>query len=168
MKGKLIKSNGHYFLKANLSGFNDIVVANTMNQISGLSNFGGLSMRNCKDIDDGYSLDELLENYVMIKQNTMDNSYSNGLLNGYRDGFEKAIELNQHKQFTLDDIYAVFNMGKQHDEFALEFFINQKNTEKEWDVEIVQVPAKENCSDGETNWYVPKLDSEGCVVLRKI
>lgn len=38
---------------------------------------------------------------------------------------------------------------------------------KEWEVEIVQVPAKQDCKEGETNYFVNKLDDQGCLVLKR-
>lgn len=61
MEGKLIKKDSLYILKATLPDFGEIIVANSASIIPELANFGGLSLKNCQEIEIGYDLDELLK-----------------------------------------------------------------------------------------------------------
>jgi len=148
-----------------------------------------------------YSLsgDNLPENYILSKENCddifgvvdveklVDEEYSHHFFEariGFRDGFNKAMELNK-KVFALDDMImqvkaAFYNgviVGKGNDPiFSIDDFVQsirpiQDPTEIE--VEIVMecldptcdgVNRKGCCIPGDK----PKLDSSGCLILRKL
>jgi hypothetical protein len=108
---------------------------------------GLLSLKNCQAIENGYDLDEIAtEWYKQQKfQDLSDNIVSIGYLNMFKAGFQKALELMKHRL----------------------------SEETEWDVEIERQCLDPNC-DGINRKGIcipgdkPKLDSEGCLILKKI
>lgn len=134
--------------------------------------FGKLSKQNCDDLFGVIDVDKL------AKENTGDiRAYSN-----YTKGFNKAMELNKNKLFTeLDVEKMLLKMAQKcRGEKDLSFpdYVNNinKNTEiiiqsfkqpTEINVEIETVPALSN--NGSVYYGdVPKLDSNGCIILKRI
>ncbi len=85
-------------------------------------------------------------------------------------GFNKAMELNKDKLFTEDDVNLAFVLGKNNDESRINKLINSRLQPTEMDVEIemediIQLKKR---AGGLTNMGKPKLDSNGCLILRKL
>ena len=154
-----------------------------------------------------YSLsgDNLPENYVLSKQNcdeifgvvaifrsdveelSMKNDKGiyrsvDGVIS-YRQGFNKAMQLNKDKVFTLEDMMNCWNKAlkfQEHKETLGEYIQSiQQPTEIEVEIEMGKVvdetkvigAVKSVKGSGHkitTYKSVPKLDSEGCLILKKI
>jgi len=92
------------------------------------------------------------------------------------EGFNKAMELNKDKQFTLGDMKRVFNCGRDlesidrfEDWRTFTHFINSLEP-TEIEVEIEMETCSMNPLDLDCDEIIekPKLDSEGCLILKKI
>jgi hypothetical protein len=151
-----------------------------------------------------YSLsgDNLPENYVLPKQNCdeifgvvdveklADEEVKTFLKGderlqrwyGFKNGFNKAMELNKDKVFTLEDVHAAFGQGWERskaEKNGAEFYSErtrflkyiQQPTEIEVEIEMQcldptcdGINRKGICIPGDK----PKLDPEGCLILKRV
>jgi hypothetical protein len=150
-----------------------------------------------------YSLsgDNLPENYVLSKQNC-DEEFAKamGVVDveklakdfyetrkfesshiadpvSFKIGFNKAMELNKDKLFTIDDLYRVERCYLRDCDNDIKYkgqivqrILNEKTQQPtEIDVEIEMEEAQEIYRDGTVKYIrVPKLDSSGNLILKKI
>jgi len=97
----------------------------------------------------------------------------------YIEGFNKAMELNKDKMFTLEDMRQAYNDGMNNidgdgcsidnpdEDFLDTINTIQQPTEIEVEIEMVKTPdAMFQFHD--VPYSTPKLDSEGCLILKKI
>ena len=135
-----------------------------------------------------YSLsgDNLPENYVLSKQNC-DEEFAKamGIVDveklaeklspnsswkyGFIRGFNKAMELNKDKVFTLEDIEEAFAYGQLNQVHNQKYFSGSKTY-----IQSLQQPTEINveivmdiCGDKVYAVPEPKLDSEGCLILKR-
>jgi hypothetical protein len=89
---------------------------------------------------------------------------------GYLHGFLDALELNKDKMFTEDDVNLAFVLGKNNDESRINKLINSKIQPTEIEVEIVMERIPDGLDESCHIQYakVPKLDSEGNLILKKL
>ncbi len=96
---------------------------------------------------------------------------------GYEEGFEKAMELNKDKVFTLEDmkkgidmcIELMNNKGSEfrtHKQTIIQSL--QQPTEIEVEIEMEDIIQLKKRAGGLTNMGKPKLDSNGNLILRKL
>lgn len=141
------------------------------------SQYNKLSIKNCQAIGRGYDLDELADFYstmtVFIKKDEVpterqieDAEYISEI--AFKEGFQKAIDLNNTKLYTLEDMMNCWNKAlefQEHKETLGEYIKSLKQTE--WDVDVVMVPAMSN--NGNVYYGdIPKLDENGCLILKKL
>ena len=163
MKGKLIKTGNEYLLKDT----NGEVVAIT----NGVTEGKKLSKQNCDEIFGVVYVEKLADEYANVNGD-YDEHYGHI---GFKAGFKKAIELNKDKVFTLEDMgnlwdFCTYNKGT----FAE--FIQPFQQQTEIDVEIKMEPCFYDQSlGGFSTSYTedkpkeqPKLDKDGCLILKKI
>ena len=168
MKAKLIKDSDGYWLDIS----NDVITKRP------LTDFGQLSIKNCEAIERGYDVFKLA--YDSSKEFLIESTHSPSFTFGYEQGFQKALKILGDKKFSEEDIKKAFNVGwiQRHNEEgshyeAMEKVIQSLQT-KEWDVEICCYLGngdKESDSFKDTfvtNTGIPKLDSDGCLILRRI
>ena len=157
MKGRLIKTDVNYILEDDKG----VVIASTsLKRVEGLS----LSIKNCQAIELGYDLDELAYGCDLYeKMNFV------GQMNAFKLGFQKALEILGDKKYTEKDIDKAYWAGMQfvgEDKGSFGEFI-QSLQQTEWDVDVVMVPAMSN--NGNVYYGdIPKLDSDGCLILKRI
>jgi hypothetical protein len=183
MKAKLDKIDKQYFL----SDVEDNLIATTED-----SPYKRLSMKNCQAIELGYDLDELAEkefpfDYDIPLFETLgitEKSHKSiliGMLQGtLQKGFQKALELIGDKKYSEEDVRTAILFGQGMELWKEELQINdfiQSLQQTEWDVEIEMVNILENGyknqpvnTIGFIAEYksVPKLDENGCLILKKI
>ena len=185
MKGKLIKRSNSRF---------DFYTIEDINQVNTIaSSFdnpnGKLSVKNCEAIANGYDLDELAkEHSSSIWGSDADNiGYAS-----YYQGFQKALEILGDKKFSEGDMMLSWDAGvmsqaictsnyfglkrqeqlKEHRDYYKENLKPVSLKQTEWDVEVVMekiyytkfVKDKELISFREA----PLLDSDGCLILKRI
>jgi hypothetical protein len=165
MKAKLIKN--HY-------GFDYFLADKNGNAIATSDN-GKLSLKNCQEIEFGYDLDELAKNYLLNKWLPNTNQEDRELWYLTTDWSKEVvkiiknfyIELMGDKKFSEEDIHEVYSLGEAEDRFGFHDFL-QQNNQTEWDVDIVQEEGKDTFGNAELTWYNPKLDADGCLILKRI
>jgi hypothetical protein len=151
MKAKLIKTEVNYLLE----GEGSVVIASTSLKKEGMS----LSLRNCQAIERGYDLDE-------IKRKLF------GGFDGLPDSFTIAavertiqimVELMGNKKFSEEDVISMIEKSRETGLTAQFLILTKQQTE--WDVEI---RMEEIHFGGGCYKKQPKLDSEGCLILKRI
>ena len=168
MKAKLIKDIDGYWL--------DISDDNISKRQ--LSDFGQLSIKNCEAIANGYDLDELANKFTE-HFNTLDVVKSD-IQVGYKAGFQKALEIIGDKKYSEEDVLKELNKLNTMPTSTLDTFTDdgemvtmkwfeQSLQRTEWDVEIV-TKRYTDVHDGFNleSKREPKLDSDGCLILKKI
>jgi hypothetical protein len=184
MKAILIKRKNHYDL------FEETRLISTTECEDGTVN--KLSKQNCDELFGIFDVEKLAEEY---DPNYAITDISNGF--HFIEGFNKAMELNKDKQFTLKDVLNAYmegtNDGTQFEslmdydsedfdeahEFAKEAEKEfreslQQPTEIEVEIEMEVVPDFYPRSDEDGSIFTsnkkeqPKLDSDGCLILKKI
>jgi hypothetical protein len=161
MKGKLNKVDNGYVLLV------DNIMYATDND--------KLSQSNCDEIFGIVDVNKLAEEWVFDKNghkwSNNDNSAGDNY-GSYKEGFNKAMELNKDKVFTLADIEKAFDSGyemldspKKYNDVLVE--INKKLLQPtEIEVEILCLHTGD--PEYTTNTGLPKLDEDGCLILKKI
>jgi hypothetical protein len=182
MKGKLIKKEKGFAL---VSEDKTQPIGSSISQNIGHK----LSIKNCEAIERGYDLDELADDYAEYMN---DDDGTSGV--DFEAGFQKALEILGDKKFNQNDVLDVVN-HVLHEMVLFEGFDKQylfpesvyhevttkcqSIQQNEWDVEIVmeEMPYSSELSEEEIknlevfvpqNFTRPKLDSEGCLILKRI
>jgi hypothetical protein len=169
MKAKLIKTESGYnlFTQGFLKASTETDLINQMNIEEGNIRYH-LSKQNCDEIFGVVDLDDL----------AIQSDFKNGSVDGisFKLGFNKAMELNKDKVFTLEDVRKAFSFYAERAIVDMKFldddfveFIKSLQQPTEIEVEIVTTTRMENGKSGiDTPTIKPKLDSEGCLILKKI
>ena len=158
MKGKLIKQDGYKLY------VDDVPYATSHN-----SPYKRLSLKNCEAIERGYDLDELAKNYLLNKwlPNTnkedrelwyLTNDWSKEVVKIIKNFY---IELMGDKKYSEEDIHEVYYLGEREDRSGFHDLLHLKQ-QTEWDVEIEMEEVLY------TNEYIPKLDKNGFLILKRI
>jgi hypothetical protein len=159
MKGKLIKTEVNYLLEDDKG----VVIASTSTK----EGINGLSKQNCDEIFGVVDVDGLARKW---RDNSM---YRDANAYSYKAGFNKAMELNR---FTLEDIRKAYYVGYEDGKSGATFFqqlIQSLQQPTEIDVVIDMECLDPNC-DGINKKGVcipgdkPKLDPNGCLILKKL
>jgi hypothetical protein len=169
MKAKLIKDSDGYWL--------DISDDNITKRP--LTDFGQISIKNCDEIFGIVDVEKLAEEeYREFPTNPKDkpeftygrDTNCHRKRKAYLKGFNKAMELND-KLFTVEDMqklmYATINLLEQDEGVPLKFFkefIQSLQQPKEIEVEI----EMDICGDKVYAVPEPKLDENGCLILKRI
>ena len=131
-----------------------------------------LSKENCDEIFGVVDVEKLTEEYVDADPDLEigTSEYHNAKVD-FKEGFNKAMELNKDKLFTVDDVKKAFNAGwvQRHNEEGshyenMETLIQSLQQPTEIEVEI----EMDICGDKVYAVPEPKLDENGCLVLRKL
>ena len=197
MEGKLIKTsidsyhNGHYFLNDS-DGF---AIGSTdkdwCKRAVSKRPLYILSLKNCETIENGYDLDELAYGCDLYeKMNFV------GQMSAFKLGFQKALEILGDKKFSEKELTMLFAYGhqigmndvlaiqSQHspqpmpkpDSDKLRDELIQSLQQTEWDV-IIEMECPECKEYGyvyecrnkcNKKFLQPKLDTDGCLILRRI
>ena len=174
MKAKLIKNPEGYDTPYILTDMEDNLIASTE---------GKLSLKNCEAIANGYDLDELaISTYPFDNKADVINAISQ---QAFIKGFQKALEVNADKRFTLEDMMNCWNKALTfQDHKELFGYHIQSLQQNEWDVEIEMesvLIGQCDCpchSEGATIMHYMacchpkmveslKLDADGCLILKR-
>jgi hypothetical protein len=105
-----------------------------------------LSKQNCDKIFEVVDVEKLSEKFVgLMNKNT---------IKGYKAGFNKAMELNKDKLFTLEDMVNCWNKALK--------FQEHRQTLGEF-IQSLQQPT-----EIEVTYNPDEKDSDGCLILKKI
>ncbi len=134
-----------------------------------------LSKENCDDI---FGIPTAEAEYLKVQPNTLSNLVSGTVKKIYIMAFNKAMELNKDKLFSKGDVAYIINLMSIDDisfeDAICKFQSLQQPTEIE--VEIVNkmdCMAENPCDERTTfciictNTGIPKLDENGCLILKK-
>jgi hypothetical protein len=175
MKAKLIKTGSDYLLRD--MGGN--VLANTNGTTEGRK----LSKQNCDEIFGVVDVEKLAEYSVQeITESNTEFYLRDVYKEFFKDGFDKAMELNKDKLFTLEDMINCWNKALKFQVLRQTFgeYIQSIQQPTEIEVEIeMQCPhpmdtyrcgLQYGCDGDGCNHpnQIPYLDSEGCLILKKI
>jgi hypothetical protein len=169
MKAKLIKkifSGGEYEYTLHLDGEIDIHAK------SGVGHgWYKLSKQNCDEIFGVVDVEKLAnEAFPDESEPGWRDSFSPRERKGFREGFNKAMELNKDKVFTLSNLRKAFNSLENHPNRTFtELVALLQPSEIEVEIEMREDYLMWKHSDIEkmSDCLVPKLDSEGCLILTK-
>jgi hypothetical protein len=132
-----------------------------------------LSKQNCDEIFGVVDVEKLAEKL----------SPNSSWKHGFIKGFNKAMELNKDKVFTLEDMKRAFHYGQQWVSEWVENTDHSKNkplrmkeiiksliqpTEIEVQIVMEEILQLKKRAGGFTNMGKPKLDSSGNLILKKI
>jgi hypothetical protein len=166
MKAKLIKQNGIGIQTIDGIDYYLILDGKTYHTnplTSDLYNGGKLSKQNCDEIFGVVDFGKLANyEYPIGDDWSPEESLVRKL--AFLNGVDKAMGLNKYKVFTLEDMELMFEFGyRKNDLIEITFegglnFIQSLQQPTEIDVEIVT----------ETREWIKKLDSDGCLMLKKI
>jgi hypothetical protein len=169
MKAKLIRSENSYILK---DGLNHVLGIDDKKLKDRLECPYLLSKQNCEEefakamgiVD----VDKWVKEKVDNRFNETDGYHKVVYVEGLVEGFNKAMELNKDKVFTLEQMSVAYNTNRSGTLF--EQLINSFGGQPtEIEVEIVTTTRMENGKSGiDTPTIKPKLDSEGQLILKKI
>jgi hypothetical protein len=190
MKATLIKENDFYYLVKD----NKIIAEINGHPLKSIT--GKLSKQNCDEIFRVTDVEKLARNCIKHRYNKYGENITSetqklDTIYGFKEGFNKAIELNKDKVFTLEDMLNAYmegtNDGAQFEslmdydsedfdeahEFAKEAereFIQSLQQPTEIEVEIEMETCSMNPLDLDCDEIIEKtkLDSEGCLILKKI
>jgi len=158
MKAKLIKHGDYYAIIQD-----DKMVAFSTDLCTNDHLIGKLSQQNCDEIFGVVDVDKLADE---LKVGISYKEYDHLIKRGIIVGFNKAMELNKDKVFTLEDMRKAYEEGyfAEHN-FEVVIQSLQQPTEIEVEIEMDSIPADRAPNGWDT---FPKLDSEGCLILKKI
>jgi hypothetical protein len=168
MEAKLIKTFYGYELLTQgfVKGSTNHELIDSLNIEEGTIRYK-LSLKNCQAIELGYDLDELAEEWVDVNSHKWSNN-NNEVGDNYgsfKSGFQKALELNSTKLFTLEDMMNCWNKVltfQNHKETLGEHLATLQQTE--WDVIIKMRPASLVYI---SNLVIEELDADGCLILKR-
>ena len=169
MKAKLIKTDKDNYILFDEKG---VPIGTTPNVLSN-NTFSKLSKQNCDEIfgvvDVHKLAGELYSGHVMAVDWQLEKS-------GFIKGFNKAMELNKDKVFTLEQAVEMAKIlvsnpyeksGKTAQELV-DAYIQSLQKPTEIEVEIEMNSWFKNGYSGTMEDTTPKLDSEGYIILKKI
>jgi hypothetical protein len=167
MKAKLIKSEDSYILKDGLFhvlGIDDKKLKDRLNCPY------LLSKKNCEEMFGVTDVEKLAIEYDLYEKFNFV-----GQTRAYKAGFNKAMELND-KVFTLEDMLKAIQFGE--DNTDIESFDDIPGEDKLQFIQSLQQPTeieveiemeyKGRIKLEKYHELKPKLDSEGCLILKKI
>ena len=169
MKGKLVKkTDGWYNLYDG-----EIGIGSTHPELQGYK----LSKQNCDEIFGIVDVEKLAEDFA--KNNSIYPTAQDDTEYGFKNGFNKAMELNKDKVFTLEDmrkamdwvIAQYFEFHEQPSTGRREHYLQLLQQPIAIEVEIeTETKVWEFISNGEFESFeiIPKLDSNGCLILKKL
>ena len=167
MKAKLRKDKDHYRLFVE-----DKQIGSTGTRVPSKEMYL-LSFENCDSLFGIFDVDKLAEESKNEYVKRFNNISKSDYMNGFEEGFNKAMELNKDKVFTLSDIsYAISFSGKMKPSEIVRNLLQQP-TEIEVEIEMEVVPDFYSRSDEDGSIFTsnkkeqPKLDSSGCLILTK-
>jgi hypothetical protein len=178
---KLTRITGIY----TLLGEDDKMIASDDADMQKDYQIGKLSKQNCDEIFGIVDVEKLAMGYDLYEKINFV-----GQTRAYKAGFNKAIELNKDKLFTLEDIKKAIDKAKQGsvkethngygipteprfvlDDLSYDEIIQSLQQPTEIEVEIeTETKVWEFISNGEFESFeiIPKLDSNGCIILKKL
>jgi hypothetical protein len=140
-----------------------------------------LSKQNCDEIFGVVDIDKLVQDYMEQFKNPMLKNYRIG--EAFNDGYNKAMKLNKDKLFTIKEVVELCKIllsnpiekcGKTYQELTDNYIQSlQQPAEIEVESEMVCPQCQDwgyvgECKkDCNKKFLQPKLDENGCLILKK-
>lgn len=194
MKAKLIKDHADYHLVDDKR----FIISTTDKVMLSCTDKQKLSLKNCQAIERGYDLDELADEYIVVKPKYREHEH-NMSVDAFKAGFQKAIELMGDKKFSEEDVKNIFaktlenapsteshtrmisDVEYRHSVMdELYDKITKSLQQNEWNVEIEMIcphPSdtykcgiQYGCDEDGCNHpnKIPLLDADGCLILKPL
>jgi len=163
MKGLLIKVNDYYYLRESYkTGIGGAVCERTLGTTNSQGELGKLSKKNCDEIFGVVDVEKL------AKEKYPNDGYADTTLmqKGFIQGAKEILELNKDKVFTFEDMRKAYVEGYL-DEHSFEVVIQYLQQPPKIKVEII-TEEFESYDEILNKVKKPILDSEGCLILKKI
>jgi hypothetical protein len=175
MKATLVKERGYYDLYRIDEDGKKVTFASTEDYKQ------KLSKQNCDEIFGVVDVEKLAhQSTEEVLPHHGDYRFKNVYEEYFREGFNKAIELNKDKVFTENDILKAIEMYYGKDKIFIEIIKSlQQPTEIEVMIEMKKVVDEtkvigavkgvKGSGDKITTYKsIPKLDSNGCLILKRV
>jgi len=171
MKAKLIKKGEEYHLWVNHIEPKIVPFAKYPWDITKQR----LSLKNCQAIELGYDLEDLAEEKYPIFNLGLNATTSIHTLHqeSFKEGFQKALELMGDKKYSEEDIKKMMKSAS-YGWFEADFDKHLATLQQDiWDVEIIEECLDKDCDGVDRKGDCittgkPKLDAEGCLILKRI
>jgi len=158
MKAKLSKlSDGNYLLQLN-------------NPKEYQRDLQPLSKQNCDEIFGIFDVEKLAEDFA--KNHSIYPTAQDDTEYGFKHGFNKALELNKAKEFTLEQVIEAMSLYKRN-EFAMSKVLSivleqPKEVAVEIEMKLMNIDEIREQGKGflNGNTMKPKLDENGCLILK--
>lgn len=161
---KLRKLNNGYYSLYDSDG--DIVASNNPDTPCSKK----LSKENCDEIFGVINVEKLADEYIVIKPKHREHEH-NLAVSAYIEGFNKAMEFNKDKLFTVEDVKKGIYMSNhvKYAAFSIDEIIQSLQQPTEIDVEIETIQyGLGNDEDGRPVFETRNLlDENGCLILKK-
>jgi hypothetical protein len=183
MEEKLIlkhRGDFDYFLLSRTENYEAVIASLNADELE-----QKLCKENCDEIFGvvDVDVDKLVDEYIVVKPKYREHEH-NLSASAYKQGFNKAMELNKDKVFTLEDVRMAIAYGEIHRDMDagkvpyqtfVEFIQSlQQPTEIEVDVvNLMDCQAQGSCDETKTtcrictNTGIPRLDSDNCLILKQ-
>ena len=172
MEKKLFKEVDFYGLK-----IDDKIVGLNNDSTNKLLNYPfKLSLKNCQAIEDGYDLDEIIEQTKQTLEDSRISSYDS-----FRIGMETILKILGDKKYSEEDVKKAILFGEDNTDITSSDNLPTEEVNKfiqslqqtEWDVEVemedVFVHSPSLSPNQKSQWEKkPKLDADGCLILKRI
>jgi hypothetical protein len=181
MEEKLIlkhRGDFDYFLLSRTENYEAVIASLNPDELE-----QKLSKENCDKIFGVIDIDKLVDEYIVVKPKYREHEH-NLSASAYKQGFNKAIELNKEKVFTLEDMVKAHTLG--WDSSNQWNGGNSKITELSELIKSLQQPTEievdvvMECKTGCVNFIfndenslccgdkVPRLDENNCLILKQL
>ena len=181
MKAELVKREDHYGLynedghkiAATIDGCNSKISKENCDEIFGVVNVEKLADESTINDYDIFDYNDGYGNRFCFNN-------SHKVIDVYMKGYNKAMELNKDKLFTMEDVDKIFTCGKLYQDsknkaYSFQNVLNKLRQPTEIEVEIVThvdlaaTPVDSRHPDAYlgTDTGIPFLDENGCLILKK-
>jgi len=128
-----------------------------------------LSIENCNLIFGIFDVEKLAEDFA--KNHSIYPSAKDDTEYGFKNGFNKALELNKDKKFSLEQVIEAMSLYKRN-EFAMSkvlVMVLEEPQDIEVEIEMAEVESyKDKMGNLRTEKTFPRVDKNGCLILKKL
>ena len=128
-----------------------------------------LSIENCNLIFGIFDVEKLAEDFA--NNHSIYPSAKDDTEYGFKNGFNKALELNKDKKFSLEQVIEAMSLYKRN-EFAMSkvlVMVLEEPQDIEVEIEMAEVESfKDKMGNLRTEKTFPRVDKNGCLILKKL
>jgi len=128
-----------------------------------------LSIENCNIIFGIFDVEKLAEDFA--KNHSIYPSAKDDTEYGFKNGFNKALELNKDKKFSLEQVIEAMSLYKRN-EFAMSkvlVMVLEEPQDIAVEIEMAEVESyKDKMGNLRTEKTFPRVDKNGCLILKKL